>query len=1308
MRLVVGVLALVLVLAPAAARVTAAQGGATSSITGVVKDHGGGVLPGASIIVKSAATGTTFESVTTATGSFSVPALAAGLYSVTVSLPGFQTRVINDVRVQLGAPTTLSPVLGLGELTETITVSGAGAELVNTTTPAVTATMSVEQIAVIPTPTRNALNAVTFMVGVNTPGGMRGSTINGLPESFLNLTLDGVSNNDTFNKNGDGFFSPVRPRQDAVEAVTVTTAVGGAEVGGHGGATINFVTRAGTNRFIGSGYEYFRDKSLNSNYWFNERNGQPRSDVRLNQFGARQAGPLVRNRAFFFAHYEQVMNPNDASRTRTTLHPRALDGWFRYAVTAGGQQTVREVNVLDLARAGGHLATTDPLVMRTLQSIQRSIQTIGTVTQASDPLLMSYFFLNSGDQSEKQPATRIDVNLTNRHRLTGTYNHFFEARGQDHINGADRRFPDSPNYRQVRTTRPTRSLALRSALGSNLVSELRGGITRGERLFFGRENRQAPSRSTFDDTSGFALNLDQNIGLTDWHVTNTLSSRSGYQYTLDETLNWSKANHSFTFGASAFLGRAWEESQQLVPGIDIGFDATNDPAAALFAPANFAGASAAQLTDARELYALLTGRVIAVTGLAALEQDTNRYVNFGRRRRAGRLDVYSLFVQDSWRLTPHLTLSGGIRWDVQMPFAASNDTMTTASLADACGVSGVGDGGIYSACNFYRPGASGGKVPSFAQLSSGTRGYHVDWNNLGPNVGVAWRPDVDQGWLRTLLGDPEFATIRAGYSEAFERQGIGGFTGIYGPNPGSTLSLTRNATTGIVGPGESWPVLLRETGRLNPAPFPETPSFPIPIRPNRADDINLFHPDIEVASARSWSVGLQRAVTKNTALEVRYLGTRGVNQWSTLNYNERNVIENGFLDEFKLAMANLKANNQAGGGRSGSFAYFGAGTGTNPLPIYLAYLNGSRDSANPAAYTGGFATWSNSTLAGRLVHTNPNPNFVSATTVSAAAATIRNNNAAGDLDNNLTFRNNALAAGLPANFFVVNPNAGVVNVRDSGAFSTYHALQIELRRRLSNGLSLNGSYQYALEEGSTFLGFHYGRASNTSNESIRHALKAQWDWTVPIGREQRFGQSFGPWAEALLGGWQFNGAGRMQQRTTNLGNVRLVGMTKSEAQKLYRWEIRNDPQSGLPTVFAFPEDVILNTRRAYSVSTTSVSGYSDLGVPQGRYFAPANSESCIQLKEGDCAERAVVLLAPWFVRVDVGITKRIGLGRGRSLELRADVLNLFNNINFVVTNGSRTPGSGAAIFQTDSAYRDLDNTYDPGGRLGQLAIRINW
>ena len=316
------------------------------------------------------------------------------------------------------------------------------------------------------------------------------------------------------------------------------------------------------------------------------------------------------------------------------------------------------------------------------------------------------------------------------------------------------------------------------------------------------------------------------------------------------------------------------------------------------------------------------------------------------------------------------------------------------------------------------------------------------------------------------------------------------------------------------------------------------------------------------------------------------------------------------------------------------------GTGTNPLPIYLAYLNGRRDADNPAAYTGGAQTWTNTTLAGRLVHTNPNPNFVSSQTSTATNA---NANAAGDLDNNLTFRNNALAAGLPANFFVVNPHA------DDGERHATAARSAPTTRCRSScaggcrtGLSFNGSYQYALEEGSEFLGFHFGRASSRPTRSIRHAIKAQWDWTIPVRPRRALWPQHASVLNAIVGGWQFNGAGRFQaahHRTS--ATCGWSGMTKADAQKLYKFEIRPDPQTGLPTVFAFPDDVILNTRRAFSVSATNPNGYSDLGVPEGRYFAPANSADCIQLKAGDCAPRAVVLLAPWFTRFDIGVTKRI-------------------------------------------------------------------
>ncbi len=244
-------------------------------------------------------------------------------------------------------------------------------------------------------------------------------------------------------------------------------------------------------------------------------------------------------------------------------------------------------------------------------------------------------------------------------------------------------------------------------------------------------------------------------------------------------------------------------------------------------------------------------------------------------------------------------------------------------------------------------------MPQFDQLTKGTLGYHTDWNNVAPKS--AWRggPSVESGFLRTLLGDPEQATLRAGYSVAYERQGLGVFTGVVRRNPGSTLSLTREHRYRLVGPGETWPVLLREPARCTTRRFRRRRRSR--SRSGRTAPITSsgFHPDIKVASARTWTVSLQRSMAKNTAVEIRYVGTRGVDQWSELNWNERNVVENGFLNEFKLAMANLQANNAAGGARLGSFGYFGEGSGTNPLPIYLATLNGSRDAGNPAAYTGG-------------------------------------------------------------------------------------------------------------------------------------------------------------------------------------------------------------------------------------------------------------------------------------------------------------------------------------------------------------------
>src|SRR5262245_18963626 len=157
-----------------------AQGGsASATLTGIVVDTGGGIVPGATVAVKNTANGQETTVVTNTTGAFSVPALNPGTYIVTVSLSGFKTQVINDVRLLAATTQSIKATLEVGNLAETVEVRG-NTTLVNTQTNTVSSSMSVEAISYLPLVSRNALNAVKFLPGVETIGGPRNSTLSGL------------------------------------------------------------------------------------------------------------------------------------------------------------------------------------------------------------------------------------------------------------------------------------------------------------------------------------------------------------------------------------------------------------------------------------------------------------------------------------------------------------------------------------------------------------------------------------------------------------------------------------------------------------------------------------------------------------------------------------------------------------------------------------------------------------------------------------------------------------------------------------------------------------------------------------------------------------------------------------------------------------------------------------------------------------------------------------------------------------------------------------------------------------------------
>jgi len=463
------------------------------------------------------------------------------------------------------------------------------------------------------------------------------------------------------------------------------------------------------------------------------------------------------------------------------------------------------------------------------------------------------------------------------------------------------------------------------------------------------------------------------------------------------------------------------------------------------------------------------------------------------------------------------------------------------------------------------------------------------------------------------------------------------------------------------------------------------------------NSVNIFDPNLQVPYSESWTVGIQRAITRNTAVEVRYVGTHNLQTWTTFDFNEANIVENGFLDEFKKAMNNLQANMAAG--RGTTFAYTGA-AGTSPLPIFLAYFNGqpAAQAGDAARYSG--TNWTNSTFLGYLARTNPQPYlFASASTGSNPG-----------LYSDATRRANALTAGLPANLFVVNPDLlGGANLTGNGGYTRYDGLQVELRRRMSHGFLMQSSYTLGNKLTSSRYSFRAPRElvqSTGTGGGIRHALKTNWVYELPFGHDRRFASGVSTALDRLIGGWEFDGTGRIQSgEMLSFGNVRLVGMTDSELQDVF--SIRKDDQNRI--VYNLPQDIVDNTIKAFSTSATSTTGYSSLGAPTGRYFAPPNTADCIQVVTGDCAPTNHVVTGPLFVRFDLSAVKRIAITQRVRVELRGEFLNAFNNVNFIPVVTIQSNNSPLQNFgQVTSAYRDQANTQDPGGRLVQLVSRISW
>jgi hypothetical protein len=1269
-----------------------AQGGTTSTISGVVVDTAGGVVPGAEVQVKHNATGVTLNTVSNAEGAFSFPGLNVGTYTVTVTLQGFKTFVANDVVLTSGAPASVKAVLEIGGLEEQVLVSSKS-EIVQTQSTVISSTINTNQIVKLPITSRSAMDFVTLLPGVTTPGGNRQSQINGLPRGVINITLDGVNIQDNTLRSTDGFFAIVSPRLDAIEEVTVTTATQEASAG-QGAVQIKFVTRAGTNDFSGSGYEYFRSDKLNANTWFNNRNAVDKAKLKQNQYGVRAGGPIVipgvvdgRNKAFFFVNYEEFRQPSDVTRNRNLLNLNAQQGIFTYTPSGGSPQTV---NLLALAAANGQTSTPDATVTRILGDIRSAVS--GGSLQRVDDNLERFSFNVATTSLRRYPTTRVDYNITEKHRYSNAFNYQYFTDFPDTLNNMDATFPGFPVQAGQKSERYSISNSIRSNLSSNLVNEGLVAWSGAPVTFFGELSPSSWKGSSIADQLGYRVVFPATAGMNPVSANPTggfnPQSRNASTLLIEDTLTWLKGRHSFTMGGSWTQYDLWLKNQQMVPNVQLGSGTaaganlvSGDPAQGMFTAANFPGASAAQLSQAQALYAIVTGRITQIGANAALSETSNQYEYLGNSVQRARMREAGFFIQDSWRIRPDLTVNAGLRYELQFPFTPRNNSYSTATLDSFCGVSGTNPTTV---CNLFQPGLMPGVRPTFIAFGKGSPAYETDYDNWAPSVGVAWTLKGSTGVLGTILGRNEGDSVfRGGFTRAFSREGMNAFSGQFGGNPGVTIPATRNAGNNNLG---TLPLLFREQDRLGAPPFPAAPQYP--LTDSITEDVNLLNPNLQVPYADSWTVGLQRTLGRDMAVEVRYVGTRARDLWQTLNYNEINIFENGFLSEFRKAQANLQANVAAGLASQG-FAYRGGGTGTVPLPIMFAYFQGAGDPNNAALYTSAnFRT--NNTFLTPLAMFNPNP--------FSFAANLAGTNAPAAL------RNNALAAGLPANFFYANPDLlGGMDLTTNVGRSDFNGLQLELRRRLAQGLQFNGSYAFGTMKVHSFRThrrpiFMIEDAGDPGH--IDHVFKLNAVYDLPFGQGRRWGSDANAFVERLIGEWSVSLVTRVQSgRLIDLGNVRLVGMSRDDVQEMFKLRFDHAGKK----IWMLPQDVIDNTIKAFSVSATSPTGYGSAGPPSGRYFAPANGPDCIEVDNGaeygDCGTRSLVVTGPMLQQHDFSVAKRVKVVGRTNVEFRLEMLNVFNNVNFVPVGGL-----GATIGNYEVTGLTGTNT----ARVIQLVGRFNW
>lgn len=1065
----------------------------TGRLTGTVSSPDG-VLPGATVTAIDQKTGKTLTAVTNESGAFQFPQLEFGDYRVNVTAAGFKTFVASDVKIDVGREYSLNPQLEVGQVSEEVTVT-AGVEEINSSNAELSTTISGEQIRELPLNGRNPLDLINLQAGANRTT----DSINGQRSSATDYRRDGLNVQDNFIRTG-GFVSD-QPTVDDVGEFTLTTQNAGVENGG-GSSQVQLVTPRGGSEFHGALYIFNRNSAFTSNTFYNNERGIEKPFLNRNQFGGSISGPVPffnfgeggpmfeKDKAFFFFNYEGFRLAQQVTATATTLLPQARTGEFTFAT--GGQ--TRTINVLTgtnfataLTTAQGGTLTVDPIIQ---SRILANLPTEGNGLRTGTNFLQALSFLRKDPRERNSYTGRFDYDINDLNSFNFVYrrNDDIDAR-TDYPAG----FSSTPF---VNTTGPTDFFvaAYRTIIGSRFTNEVRGGFQNSGVIF--DEGDTVPD----DFLIGVPL------------ITNPEGSfrnqgrRTSYRNIQDNAV-YAFGNHSFRFGGQAELyGIVSTNDDGITPTLSIATTANvNTPgltAEQICGTTNCINTTdLARANSLRYLLGGIIGSASRTVNLASIQQG----YTFGGAVEPVNYEIYSGYVSDQWRARPNLTLNLGLRYEYYTPLEVpvpiylepviTDPNNVAASVTNPNGALNIIGGNAGKPGRFTRP----------------------DKDNFAPSVSFAYSPQLKSGFFSKLLSPN--SVIRGGFR-------INYVNDEYVKSP-ITLTPTGLGAQSIQARDANGRTSVRSS--LTPRPgFDPLPSFTtLPTAPQLPISFAQFNqnagfvsqlygvdPNLQLGRVYEWNVGFQTDIGFGNVFEVRYVGNKSNDLIRTSNYNEIDIRNNGFLDDFRRAQGNLAAtdaerqrriNACVAGGRTVAActtevnaalprtgAFNAAVPGTVQLPVFNQLTGGGAAVLRSTAYL-------------------PNLEF----------------GAAG------TYAQNLIIQGQTGNVvFQKNPNIFITEIISNAGRQNYNALQAEIRRRFNNGFSyqVNYTFQKTLTDVPDDSQNRQGELQDSSNPDLNygrpdydrtHTINANMVLELPFGKGKRF-LDRGGLVNLIFGGFQFS------------------------------------------------------------------------------------------------------------------------------------------------------------------------------------------